>query len=94
MSWIQVTAQEFEDILYHHGEGENEGIAKITINRPKVRNAFRPETIHELIDAFHHAHMDASIGVIILTGSVAPLLVTASTRSRRLLHRLPADRDW
>jgi naphthoate synthase len=55
----------YRDILYHQAEG----IAKLTINRPEVRNAFRPETVRELIDAFHRAHMDPSIGVIILTGA-------------------------
>lgn len=69
MSWTSVSSNNYKDILYHHGEGENQGIAKITINRPEVRNAFRPETVNELIAAFHHAHMDASIGVIILTGA-------------------------
>lgn len=46
-----------------------EGIARITINRPEVRNAFRPETVNELIDAFHRAHLDANIGAVILTGA-------------------------
>ncbi len=55
----------FEDILYHHAEG----IAKITINRPHVHNAFRPETVMELIQAFRHAHLDPAIGAIILTGA-------------------------
>ena len=55
----------YRDILYHQAEG----IAKLTINRPEVRNAFRPETVRELIDAFHRAHMDPGVGVIILTGA-------------------------
>jgi len=46
----------------------NEGIAKITINRPHVRNAFRPLTIEEMGDALHDATEDRSVGVIILTG--------------------------
>jgi naphthoate synthase len=48
---------------------QSQRIAKITINRPEVRNAFRPETVRELIDAFHRAHMDAGVGAIILTGA-------------------------
>ncbi len=56
---------EYEDILYATAEG----IAKITINRPEVRNAFRPETLFELQHAFHHAHEDSTVGVIILTGA-------------------------
>lgn len=65
MYWNPVPDLEFEDILYEHAEG----IAKITINRPEVRNAFRPETVHELIRAFSHAHLDSEVGVIILTGA-------------------------
>ncbi len=56
---------EFEDILYHKAEG----IAKLTINRPEVRNAFRPTTLHELVRAFKDAHEDPDIGVILLTGA-------------------------
>lgn len=69
MNWNPVSQYQFTDILYEHGSDEYTGIAKITINRPEVRNAFRPETVSELIEAFHHAHYDASIGAIILTGS-------------------------
>jgi naphthoate synthase len=56
--------KEFQDIRYEHAEG----IAKITINRPEVRNAFRPLTVNELREALQLARMDHSIGVIILTG--------------------------
>ena len=55
---------EYGDIRYEFADG----IAKITIARPKKRNAFRPETVRELIDAFHRAHHDNEVGVIILTG--------------------------
>ncbi len=65
MQWLTVAGLEFQDILYHHGEG----MARITINRPEVRNAFRPETVRELMQAFQHAHLDPSIGAIILTGA-------------------------
>ena len=54
----------FEDVIYEKWNG----IAKITINRPEVRNAFRPLTVHELGAAFKDAHEDPEIGVIILTG--------------------------
>ena len=57
--------KQYEDILF---ETYN-GIAKITINRPEVRNAFRPKTVMELIDAFSRARDDAEVGVIILTGA-------------------------
>ena len=55
----------FEDILYH----KKGGVAKITINRPEVRNAFRPKTVEEMRVAFQNARKDESIGVIILTGA-------------------------
>jgi len=62
-AWIPVAG--FADIIYEKCE---EGIAKITINRPEVRNAFRPETVQEMQAAFDDARDDAAIGVIILTG--------------------------
>ena len=58
-------AGEYEDIRYEVAEG----IAKITIDRPEVRNAFRPETLIELSDALERAREDTSIGVIVLTGA-------------------------
>ncbi len=61
-------AGEFEDIRYEKSTGEDAGIAKLTINRPEVRNAFRPETVIELIDAFTRAREDPDVGVVILTG--------------------------
>ena len=58
--------KQYTDIRYERIA--NEGIAKITINRPEVRNAFRPETVAELIDAFDHARDDMTTGVVLLTG--------------------------
>ncbi|XP_072083737.1 1,4-dihydroxy-2-naphthoyl-CoA synthase, peroxisomal isoform X2 [Arachis hypogaea] len=58
--------KEFTDIIYEKAVGE--GIAKISINRPERRNAFRPNTVKELIRAFNDARHDSSIGVVILTG--------------------------
>lgn len=55
----------YQDIRYEKTE---DGIAKVTINRPHVRNAFRPETVAEMQDAFHHVREDSSVGVVILTG--------------------------
>jgi naphthoate synthase len=63
IAWKKV--REYTDILYERADG----IAKVTINRPEVRNAFRPETIMELIDAFAHVRDDASVGVVLLTGA-------------------------
>ncbi|MGH2722562.1 MAG: 1,4-dihydroxy-2-naphthoyl-CoA synthase [Actinomycetota bacterium] len=56
---------DYGDIVYETAEG----IAKITINRPEVRNAFRPETLFELSDAFEVARNDPAVGVVILTGA-------------------------
>jgi naphthoate synthase len=58
-------AREFQDILYEKAEG----IAKITINRPEARNAFRPRTVQEMIGAFDDAREDPDVGVIVLTGA-------------------------
>lgn len=60
----QDCGQEFSDILYHKAQG----IAKITINRPEVRNAFRPQTVKEMIKAVSDARYDDEVGVVILTG--------------------------
>jgi naphthoate synthase len=59
------SAGDFEDITYEKGDG----IAKITINRPDVRNAFRPQTLAELRDAFNRARDDLEVGSIIFTGA-------------------------
>ncbi len=59
------SVKSYEDVLYH----KLDGIAKITINRPHKRNAFRPKTVFELYDAFADAREDPSIGVILLTGA-------------------------
>lgn len=64
MSFDWKNAGEYEDIKYH----KMDGIAKITINRPEVRNAFRPLTVMEMMKALEDARHDPEIGVIILTG--------------------------
>jgi naphthoate synthase len=58
-------AKTYSDILYHKADG----IAKITINRPAKRNAFRPETVQQMFDAFSDAREDQGIGVVLLTGA-------------------------
>ncbi len=55
----------FEDILYE----KNDGVATVTMNRPKVMNAFRPQTIDEMLLAFENAWQDENIGVVVLTGA-------------------------
>ncbi len=62
-TWL--TVKEYQDIKF---EKTDDGIAKITINRPHVRNAFRPETVVELQEAFELARNDSNVGVVILTG--------------------------
>jgi naphthoate synthase len=59
------TVKEYSDITYQ----KHDGIARIAFNRPEVRNAFRPETIDQMIDAFRHVWMDEEVGVILLTGN-------------------------
>ena len=63
INWVDV-GEKYEEIRYHKAEG----IAKITINRPKRRNAFTPLTVDEMRAALDDARMDTSIGAIILTG--------------------------
>jgi len=66
MSTVQwIASGEYSDILYHKAEG----IAKITINRPEVRNAFRPQTVEQMISALSDARNDETVGVVILTGA-------------------------
>ena len=61
-NWKKV--KNYNDIIYE----KMDGVAKITINRPEVRNAFRPETVIEMYDAFADAKEDQEIGVVLLTG--------------------------
>jgi naphthoate synthase len=69
-TWQPIEAAQFQDIRYERAltKGSPEAIAKITINRPEVRNAFRPQTVKELRMAFELVRDDASVGVVILTG--------------------------
>ncbi len=63
IEWVEV--KKYTDITYHKANG----IARIAFNRPEVRNAFRPQTIDEMIEAFREAWMDTKIGVVLLTGN-------------------------
>jgi naphthoate synthase len=70
-TWIPAPAPaggHFTDIRYEKSSGTDSGIAKITIARPEVRNAFRPRTIIEISQALEDAREDTAIGVIVLTG--------------------------
>ena len=70
-------AGRFQDILFHKAEG----MAKITINRPEVRNAFRPQTVREMMKALENARDDEKIGVVILAGQ-GPLAFCAGGDQR------------
>ena len=63
VAWQKV--RDYTDIILETAEG----MGKITINRPEVRNAFRPETLDELMDAFTRCRYDAEIGVVLFTGA-------------------------
>src|SRR2546429_2556567 len=67
LAWKPAADTEYGDIRYEVAEG----IAKLTICRPEVRNAFRPRTLFELQDAFERARSDPTVGVIVLTGEGA-----------------------
>ena len=66
MKWSSI--KNFKDIKLEQSAEEPYGIIKITINRPQVRNAFRPQTVFELLDALEYAKEDNNCGVVILTG--------------------------
>lgn len=57
------TAREFTDITYQ----KSGGVARIAFDRPEVRNAFRPQTVSELLEAFHDAQQDTAIGVVLFS---------------------------
>jgi len=65
IDWQEITDPGLTDVTYHKAEG----IAKITITRPEVHNAFRPETVRGMLRGFKMAHLDKEVGVIILTGA-------------------------
>ena len=80
-------AATYEDIRYEKSTGEDAGIAKITIDRPEVHNAFRPETIIEMMDAFDRSREDGEVGVIILTGEGPKALFDAAVAELRARER-------
>lgn len=77
VNWTKV--KEYEDIIYEKGDG----IARMTINRPEKRNAFRPTTLFELLEAFRDAHEDPEIGVLILTGAGGEAFCSGGDQSVR-----------
>jgi naphthoate synthase len=79
IQWLKI--KDYTDILYEHADGE--AIAKITINRPEVRNAFRPLTVHEMLDAFKRAHEDPAVGVVLFTGAGGEAFCSGGDQSVR-----------
>ena len=73
------TLKEYDEIKYEFFEG----IAKVTINRPEVRNAFTPKTVAEMIDAFTRARDDQNISVIILTGEGDKAFCSGEIKKKR-----------
>jgi naphthoate synthase len=67
MKWVKVEGFEFTDITYHRAK--DQGTVRVAINRPEVRNAFRPHTVDELYLALEHARTSADVGVVLLTGN-------------------------
>jgi naphthoate synthase len=65
--WNEITDFEFEDITFH--KAKSTGAVRIAFNRPELRNAFRPQTVDELLTALEWAHRANDVGVILLTGN-------------------------
>ena len=83
-------AADLKDLRY---EKSPEGIAKITINRPEVRNAFRPETVLELIQCFNDAREDSRVGVVILCGEGSDAFCSGGDVSDMVGDNLPGERS-
>ncbi|MBA3710117.1 MAG: 1,4-dihydroxy-2-naphthoyl-CoA synthase [Planctomycetes bacterium] len=66
--WTEID-RGYDDIVYHHRAIDGGSVAKLTIDRPEVHNAFTPKTIQELRDALAHARDDRDVGVVVLTGA-------------------------
>lgn len=71
--------KEYQEIVFH----KYEGIARISINRPEVHNAFTPRTVNEMIDAMNHCREDMEVGVIILTGEGGKAFCSGGDQSVR-----------
>lgn len=65
--WTEVTDVQFQDITFH--KAKNTGAVRIAFNRPDLRNAFRPQTVDELLTALEWSHRQNNVGVILLTGN-------------------------
>ena len=65
-AWSQVPGFDFSDVTYHRAES---GVVRVAIDRPEVRNAFRPRTVDELFAALDHARQSPDVGCVLLTGN-------------------------
>lgn len=65
--WTEIKDFEFTDLTYHRAK--DQGTVRIAINRPEVRNAFRPQTVDELYTALEHARITPDVGVVMITGN-------------------------
>ena len=65
--WNEIEGFDFKDITYHRSK--TLGCVRVAFNRPEVRNAFRPQTVDELLLALEHARMSADVGVVLITGN-------------------------
>ncbi|MPQ97872.1 1,4-dihydroxy-2-naphthoyl-CoA synthase [Modestobacter sp. I12A-02628] len=66
-AWREVDGFDFADITYHRAV--DAGVVRIAFDRPEVRNAFRPQTVDELLQAFEHARLSTDVGCVLLTGN-------------------------
>src|SRR4028119_1356437 len=66
-AWQPVEGFDFADITYHRAV--DAGVVRIAFDRPEVRNAFRPQTVDELITALEHARLSTDVGCVLLTGN-------------------------
>src|SRR5213083_1906156 len=66
-AWRPVDGLDFADLTYHRAV--DAGVVRIAFDRPHVRNAFRPQTVDELITALEHARLSTDVGCVLLTGN-------------------------
>ena len=89
--WEPVEGFEFTDITYHRAR--HVPAVRVAINRPEVRNAFRPKTVDELYQALDHARMSSDIGCVLLTGN-GPSAVSYTHLDVYKRQGLGASRSW
>ncbi len=88
--WNPIDKFDFHDITYHRAK--DHGTVRIAFNRPEVRNAFRPQTVDELILALEHAHTLSDVGCVLVTGCSARRRRTVAGRFARVAINASAAR--